>query len=207
MLWNRSGSGWQSCLHGDLPQGADPPPGRLCWQGGHHMGTLGGLAGQQPWHRPPGARTEERGPDREQGQAGRPVPPELTPASAPHTRSGRRQEQPWVSGPGCGCWHRRAGQAQGLLPGEWVMETTRLPTRRDRENHVRGKSRVTSAAVTPTPARAWSRDWGSDRARFPLGASGGGALGGPHVTVLDLHSPSKEWGALCCALGQGSMPS
>lgn len=211
VLRNRSGSGWQSCLHGDLPQGADPHQegcvGRAGTTWEHWADWLDSSPGTG--HLEPGHPAAEL--DGEGSRCG------CRDRLATHChQSSPRPHSLWsAAGAALGvrAWMRLlAPQGRPGSPAGrgCVIETTRLPTRRDWENHVHGKSRVTSAAVTPAPARAWSRDWGSEHTRFPLGASGGGALGGPqglHVTALDLHSPSTEWGALCHALGQGSMPS
>lgn len=89
---------------------------------GHHM-TLGRLAGQQPWHRPPGIGPlswVEKGPDpgyrdRLVTQCHQRAHPSNTPLHTFPLVRGRHS--PGCQGLDAAAGTTRAGQAQGLLPG------------------------------------------------------------------------------------------
>lgn len=138
MLRNRSGSGGQSCLQGDLPQGAIPLPQVWLLAGRAPRGTLDRLAGQQPWHRPlePEHRPMSWMEERPRPGAGTGWPPRATrapPATLPCTRSARWQEQPCGASSGMHTQGRHRVSCRERVCGGIDHG---LATRCDRENHV-----------------------------------------------------------------------
>lgn len=189
---------------------------------GHHM-TLGRLAGQQPWHRPPGIGPlswTEKGPDPGcKDRLATQCHQRAHPVTLPCTHSLWSEAGTALD---VRAWMRllapqgRAGTGPPAR-SERVCNGNdrRLPVRCYRENnlqasqvpgHICGCDAGTWKPRQPEPGAGT----GGPTVHFSLGASEGRAWVDPvgsMLAVLDLHSSSKEWGPLPHSGSGSGVPS